>query len=133
MKYIDVAGTGGTSWSLVESKRSSDSSIGELFGDWGIPTPAALRMMTPYRSDFDLIASGGIRNGIDMVKCVILGASLCGLARPFLQPGLESVDAVRAVIQRLKREYITALFLLGVESTEALIGREELIRDEDRD
>ena len=68
-----------------------------------------------------------------MVKCVILGASLCGLARPFLQPGLESVEAVRAVIQRLKREYITALFLLGVESTEALIGREELIRDEDRD
>ena len=45
VKYIDVAGTGGTSWSLVESKRSSDSSIGELFGDWGIPTPAALRMM----------------------------------------------------------------------------------------
>ena len=41
MKYIDVAGTGGTSWSLVESKRSSDASIGELFGDWGIPTPAA--------------------------------------------------------------------------------------------
>ena len=50
-------------------------------------------------------------------------ASLCGLARPFLQPGLESVEAVRAVIQRLKREYITAL-LLGVESTQALIGRE---------
>ena len=46
---------------------------------------------------------------------------------------LESVEAVRAVIQRLKREYITALFLLGVESTQALIGREELIRDEDRD
>ena len=133
VKYIDVAGTGGTSWSLVESKRSSDTSIGELFGDWGIPTPAALRMMKPFRSDFDLIASGGIRNGIDMVKCVILGASLCGLARPFLQPGLESVDAVRAVIQRLKREYITALFLLGVDNTEALIGREELIRDEDRD
>ncbi len=133
VRYVDVAGAGGTSWSLVESKRSSDASIGELFGDWGIPTPVALRMMKPFRSDFDVIASGGIRNGLDMAKCVILGASLCGLARPFLQPGLESVEAVRAVIQRLKREYVTALFLLGVESTEALIGREALIRDEDRD
>ena len=119
------------------------SGIRRLYGNAKIPTL--------QQAHFTIVGVGGVgswaaeslaRSGIgtltlidwdDMVKCVILGASLCGLARPFLQPGLESVDAVRAVIQRLKREYITALFLLGVESTEALIGREELIRDEDRD
>ena len=51
LKYIDVAGTGGTSWSFIESKRSSDSSIGELY-DWGIPTPVALRMMKPFSIGF---------------------------------------------------------------------------------
>ena len=56
VKYIDVAGTGGTSWSLVESKRSSDASIGELFGDWGIPTPGVADDEA-FQSDFDLIAS----------------------------------------------------------------------------
>ena len=132
VRFVDVAGSGGTSWSMVESKRSADRSIGELFGDWGIPTPEALRLMKPFSPDFDLIASGGIRNGLDMAKCVILGASLCGLARPFLKPALESAEAVREVIGRLRREYETALFLMGVESTQALLGREELIRYEDR-
>ena len=132
IQFVDVAGAGGTSWSLVEGKRSADGSMGELFGDWGIPTPESLRLMKPFREDFELIASGGIRNGLDMAKCVILGASLCGLARPFLKPALESVEAVREVIGQLRREYEAALFLLGVESTQALVGREELIRHEDR-
>ena len=132
IKYIDVAGSGGTSWSMVESKRSEDSSIGELFRDWGIPTPLALKMLRSYRSDFDIIASGGIRNGLDMAKCIILGASLCGLAKPFLMPAMNSVEEVRLVIQKLRKEYITTLFLLGIDSTNSLIGREELIRDESR-
>ena len=84
------------------------------------------------KSDFDIIASGGIRNGLDMAKCIILGASLCGLAKPFLMPAMNSVEEVRLVIQKLKKEYITTLFLLGVDSTNSLIGREELIRDESR-
>jgi len=132
IKYIDVAGSGGTSWSMVESKRSEDSSIGELFRDWGIPTPLALKMLRSYKSDFDIIASGGIRNGLDMAKCIILGASLCGLAKPFLMPAMNSVEEVRLVIQKLRKEYITTLFLLGIDSTNSLIGREELIRDESR-
>uniref|UniRef100_UPI0035697D1A type 2 isopentenyl-diphosphate Delta-isomerase n=1 Tax=Pontiella sp. TaxID=2837462 RepID=UPI0035697D1A len=78
IKHIDVAGTGGTSWSMVESRRSDDPELGELFGDWGIPTPVALRLMKPYRNEINVIASGGIRNGIDMAKAIILGASLCG-------------------------------------------------------
>ena len=130
VKYIDVAGTGGTSWSMVESRRSADPELGELFSDWGIPTPVALRRMKPYRHEVELIASGGIRNGIDMAKSMILGASLCGMARPFLDPARESADAVRAVIRKLKREFTTAMFLLGAGKMDNLKGREELILDE---
>lgn len=131
VRYVDVAGSGGTSWSMVESRRSGEPSLGELFGDWGIPTPLALRQMKPLRGEVTLIASGGIRNGIDMAKAVILGASLCGLARPFLDPARESADAVRAVIRRLRREFTTAMFLLGAGRMEALFGREEFILNED--
>ena len=131
VKYIDVAGSGGTSWSRVESKRSDDPRLGDLFSDWGIPTPLALRMMKPYRHEMTLIASGGVRNGIDMAKSMILGASLCGIARPFLDPARESADAVRAVFRRIKREFTTAMFLLGTGSVSELYSNEELILHED--
>lgn len=130
VRHIDVSGTGGTSWSMVESRRSDQPDLGELFADWGIPTPLALKMMKPYRHEVELIASGGVRNGIDMAKSMVLGASMCGLARPFLEPARESAGAVREVIRRLKREFVTALFLLGAGSVEDIKGREELILDE---
>jgi isopentenyl-diphosphate delta-isomerase len=125
-KIIDVAGTGGTSWSRIEAARCSDPSLGECFQDWGIPTPQSLRELSDL--DVTLIASGGIRTGIDMVKAMILGASLCGMARPLLTPAMESVDAVRAVIQRVKKEFVTAMFLLGVKNIEQLKGNRNLIR-----
>lgn len=125
VKYIDVAGSGGTSWSRVEGERSEDPSFGQLFQDWGIPTPTALKQLAPL--NVTLIASGGIRSGVDMAKAMILGASLCGLARPFLAPAMESTEAVRKVIQRLKREFVTAMFLLGADRVEKIKGREELI------
>jgi isopentenyl-diphosphate delta-isomerase len=130
VRHIDVAGTGGTSWSMVESKRSESPELGELFGDWGIPTPLALKLMKPYRNEMELIASGGVRNGIDMVKSLVLGASLCGMARPFLNPARESADAVRTVIRRVKREFTTAMFLLGAGTTNDVRERGELIIDE---
>ncbi len=130
VRYVDVAGAGGTSWSMVESKRCSGPTVGELLSDWGIPTPASLRMMKPYRDDFTVIASGGIRNGLDMVKCMVLGASVCGLARPFLESARESTEAVRRVIRNLRREFTTVMFLLGAGSVEDIFGREELILNE---
>lgn len=130
IRYIDVSGSGGTSWSLIESRRSDEPELGELFADWGIPTPVALRSMKPFRKDMTLIASGGIRSGIDMAKSMVLGASLCGVARPFLNPARESTDAVRAVIRRLKREFTTALFLLGAACANDLKDNEGLILDE---
>ena len=132
IKFIDISGSGGTSWSFVESKRSKNSNLGELFKDWGVPTPIALKLAQPYKEKFTLIASGGIRTGIDMVKSLVLGASLCGLARPFLKPAQESVDAVRKEIRLLKEQFSIAQFLLGVLNAEELINREDLIIHEDR-
>lgn len=125
VKMIDVAGTGGTSWSRIEAARSGDSSLGECFQDWGVPTPDALRALSGL--DATLIASGGIRTGIDMAKAMILGASLCGVARPLLTPAMESIDAVRSVIQRIRKEFVTAMFLLGVQNIEQLQGNRSLI------
>ncbi len=127
VKYIDVAGAGGTSWSEIEAFRSADSSLGNLFADWGIPTPIALKQLNRYRDRATLIASGGIRSGIDMAKAMVLGASLCGSAIPFLAPAMESADAVRAKIQQFKREFKTAQFLLGCAYARDLIGNENLL------
>jgi isopentenyl-diphosphate delta-isomerase len=132
IRYIDIAGSGGTSWSRIESRRSSDPAPGELFSDWGIPTPLALKLMKPYRNEVQLIASGGLRSGIDMVKSMILGASLCGIARPFLNPARESADAVRSVIRRFKQEFTITLFLLGAAAVGDIKGNEGLILDENR-
>lgn len=128
VKWIDVAGAGGTSWSRIEAARCDDPSLGELFQDWGIPTPEALRALSGL--DVALIASGGIRTGIDMAKAMILGASICGMARPLLTPAMESVDAVRQVIQRLKREFVITMFLLGVQCVGDLKGNRELLVSE---
>ncbi len=120
IKYIDVAGSGGTSWSRIENFRRQEDNrddLGLLFQDWGNPTPLLLRELQPLKEQISIVASGGIRSGVDMAKAVILGASLCGLAKPFLQPAMQSVDAVIEVITRLKREFTIAMFLCGQHNT----------------
>ncbi len=128
--YIDVAGSGGTSWSRIEHYRHSESKndeIGLTFQDWGIPTPMALDNLKIYRDRITVFASGGLRNGVDMVKAVILGARLCGLASPFLQPAMESAEHVIKRVMRLKREFQTAMFLLGVTEFNDLHFNKELL------
>ena len=130
IRYIDVAGAGGTSWSRIEHyslMKEEREDMGISFQDWGIPTPWALMTLKDYRDRITLIASGGVRSGIDMVKAMILGASLCGIASPFLEPAVESADKVVEVIGALKREFTTAMFLLGMKNTRELFGNEGLL------
>lgn len=129
IRYFDIAGSGGTSWSRIEHHRRTDKDVdlGLKFQDWGIPTPLALKLAEPYLDQATLIASGGIRDGIDMAKSVILGASLCGVAAPLLRPAMESADAVISAIEKLRREFITAMFLLGTPNTAALFRNKALI------
>jgi isopentenyl-diphosphate delta-isomerase len=132
IRYIDVAGAGGTSWSRIEHHRHAEEEgdrLGLTFQDWGWPTPMALRALAPYRDQVTLVASGGIRTGLDMAKAMVLGASLCGMAAPFLKPALESPEAVVRVIDCLKREFVTAMFLLGLESVDVLRGNQALLLD----
>jgi isopentenyl-diphosphate delta-isomerase len=131
IRHLDVAGSGGTSWSRIEAHRHggvAGAALGVLFQDWGLPTPFALQSLNTLRyKGVHLIASGGIRSGLDMAKAVVLGASLCGLAAPFLAPARESVKAVRAEIVRLRREFVTAMFLLGQRTAGGMVGRTELV------
>ncbi len=130
IRYIDVAGAGGTSWSRIEHHARAARGHGDLglvFQDWGLPTPAALAALRPLRGKLTVVASGGIRSGIDMAKALILGAAVCGVAAPLLKPAMESAERVAAVIRQLRREFVTAMFLLGARDVRALRGNESLI------
>ena len=130
VRFFDVAGSGGTSWSRIEHHRRHDSTdIGLKFQDWGIPTTVALRQSEHWINRATLIASGGLRDGLDMAKAVILGASLCGMAAPFLQPATESADAVIAEIEKIRKEFLTAMFVLGMPDMAALFNNRALILD----
>lgn len=131
VRYFDIAGRGGTSWSRIEHHRRSDPNddIGLVFQDWGLTTVSALRQAAAAHPDVTLIASGGVRSGIDMAKAVLLGAHVCGIAAPLLKPAMHSTDAVIAAIERLRREYRTALFLLGCPNNAALQHHQELLQE----
>ncbi|BBB30614.1 type 2 isopentenyl-diphosphate Delta-isomerase [Neptunomonas japonica] len=132
IEYFDIAGSGGTSWSRIEHQRrlNKQDDLGITFQDWGIPTPLALKLMAPYQAQATFVSSGGVRDGIDMVKSVILGASICGVAAPLLHPAMESAEAVINVIERLRREFVTAMFLLGMPDVASLFRNESLILEE---
>ncbi|MBF8246715.1 MAG: type 2 isopentenyl-diphosphate Delta-isomerase [Rickettsia sp.] len=133
IKYFDLSGSGGTSWSLVEYIRSSrnsksqNQSLGYNFQDWGIPTLKALQDSKKYRNQALFIASGGIRNGIDIAKSIILGASLVGIAKPFLHAAQKSSEEVIELIQFLQKELKISMFLMGIKNLSELFGNESLI------
>lgn len=129
VQIFDLAGRGGTSWSRIEYHRRTreEDDIGLIFQDWGMTTVEALRTSRPYRDRVYLIASGGIRTGIDMAKAVLLGARLCGVAAPLLPAAKESTEAVINRIEVFRREFKTAMFLLGCADCNALRNNDALI------
>ena len=113
---IDVAGAGGTSWAKVESERALNAQqrrLGLTFADWGLPTAECIKSIRSIAPEIPLIASGGLRNGLDVAKAIALGADLAGLAFPFLQAAAESADAIDALVQLLIAEIVTVLFCTG--------------------
>lgn len=128
IRYLDVAGAGGTSWSRIEHLRGGrHRDLGLTFQDWGIPTPVALRGLQPLAGRVTIIASGGVRTGIDMAKAIILGADLCGIALPLLEPATRSPEAVIDAVERLRQQFTTAMFLLGVPTVAKLKGNHALL------
>ena len=116
---IDVAGAGGTSWSQVEMHRTTDPlrrRVAATFRDWGIPTADSIRMVRETAPEVVLIASGGLRNGLDVAKVIALGAHLGGLSRPFLQAATTSTAAVVEVAQATVAELRIAMFCIGARN-----------------
>jgi isopentenyl-diphosphate Delta-isomerase len=113
---IDVAGAGGTSWAKVESERAETNlqrRLGKTFADWGISTADCIVQIREQYQDLPLIASGGLRDGIEVAKAIALGADLAGLAWPFLQAASESEAALDELVELLIAEIKTVLFCTG--------------------
>ena len=113
---IDVAGAGGTSWAKVEGERAENSlqaRLGETFRDWGIPTAECLVQVRAVDAAIPLIASGGLRNGLEVAKAIALGADLAGLALPFLKVATESTQAIEDLVEVLLAELRTTMFCTG--------------------
>jgi isopentenyl-diphosphate delta-isomerase len=122
---INVAGAGGTSWAGVEKLRAEaikdnlKRHLGEMFWDWGIPTAASL-IEAHKVVRLPLIASGGIRNGLEVAKCIALGASMAAMAFPFLRAASQSRENLFTFADTLLAELRSAMFLVGARNISAL-------------
>ena len=113
---IDVAGAGGTSWAKVEGERATDaqqSRLGQTFAEWGLSTADCIQAVRALGADVPLIASGGLRTGLDVATAIALGANLAGMAYPFLTAAHASEDALFELVEVLLAELKTVLLCTG--------------------
>ncbi|HEX7033783.1 MAG TPA: type 2 isopentenyl-diphosphate Delta-isomerase [Nitrososphaera sp.] len=122
---VNVAGTGGTSWAGVEKLRAEAMKddlkrhLGEMFWDWGIPTAASL-IEVRRAVKLPIIASGGLRNGLEVAKCIALGANMTAMAYPFLRAAAQSREALFAFADTVLAELKSTMFLVGARNIAAL-------------
>ena len=119
---IDVGGAGGTSFAAIEHFRAIivDDRLHEkgskTFWNWGIPTPSSILEVGEAISwKLPIIATGGIRNGLDAAKALALGASCAGVAQVVLKPASQSKQATISEIDAIIKEIRTAMFLVGAD------------------
>ncbi|MBI5295186.1 MAG: type 2 isopentenyl-diphosphate Delta-isomerase [Chloroflexi bacterium] len=120
---IDVAGAGGTSWSQVEMHRAPDEFTRQLaatFVGWGIPTADSILNVRRATPDMPIFASGGLKDGLDIAKCIALGATLGGMAGQFLKAAAISTENVIDVMRLTKRQIEVTMFACGARSLEEL-------------
>lgn len=119
ISYIDVAGAGGTSWSQVEKLRSQDplkKAAAEAFNNWGISTKDCLVSVRSRLSDVPLVASGGMKTGLDAAKAITIGADVIGFARKLLQAATESVETVVQTMEQIELELKMTMFGIGART-----------------
>ena len=110
---VDVAGAGGTSWARVEQVVRYGEVRNPALADWGVPTAQALMETRQALPGMPLVASGGIRTGMDAAKAIALGADVVALARPLLAPAIESAAAVVDVLGAFIEELRVCLHCAG--------------------
>lgn len=120
---IDVGGSGGTSFAAIEHYRSASIGDkihmrgGKTFWDWGIPTPTSvLEAGEATNWKIPIIATGGIRNGLDVAKSLVLGAKCAGIARAFLKPANTDKDSILFEVEVTIKELMATMILLGVDN-----------------
>jgi isopentenyl-diphosphate delta-isomerase len=120
---IDVAGAGGTSWTQVEMHRAQNERQARLaaaFIDWGIPTAESILHIRAVAPDMIIFASGGLRDGTDIAKSIALGATLGGMAGPYLKAATQSVEETILTIHEIKRELQVSMFASGNPNLDSL-------------
>jgi isopentenyl-diphosphate Delta-isomerase len=119
---IDVAGKGGTSWYSVEAQRAAKKGkpAETTFANWGIPTEEALVAVRQAVPDLQIVASGGIRSGLDIAKSIALGADLAAFGQPLLASALESSDKVIEFLGGIIYEIKVAMLCVGAPDLTAL-------------
>ncbi|MBC7091042.1 MAG: type 2 isopentenyl-diphosphate Delta-isomerase [Nitrososphaeria archaeon] len=121
---INVAGLGGTNWATVESLRAKmfgndvKAELGALFSTWGIPTAVSI-IECAQTVKVPVIASGGIRSGLDMAKALVLGAKYCSIALPVLRAS-KSISQLSSLVDKFLMEFKVSMFLAGCRSVEEL-------------
>jgi isopentenyl-diphosphate Delta-isomerase len=122
VKALDVAGYGGTSWSAVEAQRAvkQGKRPDTAFAAWGIPTEEALVSVRQALPDIELIASGGVRSGVDIAKAIALGADLGAFGQPLLAAALESSAKVIEFIAGVIHELKVSMLCVGAVNLTAL-------------
>jgi isopentenyl-diphosphate delta-isomerase len=120
---VDVAGAGGTSWARVEQYVRYGEIRYPALAEWGIPTAEAVLEVRHTLPDISIVASGGIRTGMDAAKALAMGADAVAVARPLLAPAIESPDAVVDWLQRFIDELLVCLHGCGAANLAALRRR----------
>ena len=113
---IDVAGAGGTSWSQVERYRMKNprqARVAAAFRDWGTPTVDSIQIVRRTAPEMTVIASGGLRDGMDVARSIALGAKLGGMAGPFIKMAKSSLENTLDFIQEIEGVLRTVLFATG--------------------
>lgn len=121
--FIDVAGAGGTSWSQVEMFRAKDPirrAAAQSFSEWGIPTVESIKLVRGEIGNRPLIASGGMRTGLDGAKSIALGADLVGFGRSILKEATQSPEDVIEMMEIREMELRMAMFGIGASTIQEL-------------
>lgn len=123
VSYIDVSGAGGTSFSQVEKIRTKDpvrKAAAETFNSWGIPTRDCIVSAKSELGDVPVVASGGMKTGLDAAKAITIGADIIGFARHLLEAATTSTEAVEKMMEQIELELKMAMFGIGARTIETL-------------